>query len=139
MNTLVVAKVILIGPDGKVLLLRRSDTDVRRPNEFDIPGGHTDGTEYANEAAARETLEEAGIEVDPRQLTLTYSETKSFADKNQSVSWLFYVGHTDATDTKLSSEHSEAKWATLEEAISLLDYDRQKRALQYIYDNNLTA
>lgn len=139
MKTLVVAKVVLTGPNKKVLLLRRSETDVRRPGEFDLPGGHTDGTEYGNEAAARETLEEAGIQIDPRQLKLVYSEAKSFADKDQSVIWLFFVGNTGSTEVNLSGEHSDAKWVTLDEAVELVDYDRQKRALKYVQDNDLMS
>lgn len=137
MQSRVVASVILVGPDTTVLLLRRSDSAMRRAGEYDIPGGHADADEYGNEAAARETLEEAGITLDPRQLRLCYSEAKSFPDTQQSVVWLFYIGHTETDAVKISSEHSEYRWTSLEEAIAMIDYDRQKRALQYVYDNGL--
>lgn len=131
METRVVAKVLLVGPDNKVLLLKRSESDTRRPNQFDIPGGHTDGDEYSNEAASRETFEEAGIRIDSRKLRLVYSEAK-IVDGNLNVVWQFFIGRTDQTDVKLSSEHSAYRWTTLAEAIDVLDYDRQKRALQHI-------
>jgi 8-oxo-dGTP pyrophosphatase MutT (NUDIX family) len=136
METRVVAKVALVSPDNSILLLRRSETDVRRPNEFDIPGGHTDDGEFAEEAAARETFEEAGIDIDAKDLKLVYSETK-VVDESLNVVWLFFVGHTAITDVKLSSEHSEFCWAPLEEAIDILEYDRQKRMLSHIRDNQL--
>lgn len=136
MKRLVVAKVILVGPDDKILLLRRSESDVRRPHEFDIPGGHTDGAEYGNEAAARETLEEAGITVDPRELKLVYSEAMAVSD-DLSVVWLFYVGHTDTSEVVLSTEHEEYRWVSMAEAIELIDYDRQKRALSYVLGDGL--
>lgn len=139
MKSLVVAKVVVVGPSGQVLLLRRSKDDVRRPNQYDIPGGHADGQEFANEAAARETKEEIGIDVDSRQLKLVYSEAMTFADEDLSVVWLFFVAHTASVDVVISHEHNEYQWADLDEAIKLIDYDRQKRALQYIADAGLLS
>jgi 8-oxo-dGTP pyrophosphatase MutT (NUDIX family) len=136
METRVVAKVVLVGPDDKVLLLRRSESDTRRPNEFDIPGGHTDGNEYPHEAAARETREETGMIVDPRGLELVYSEAK-VVEADLNVVWLFFVGRTSAADVKLSAEHSEYRWVPLRQAVDLLDYDRQKRALSHVADAGL--
>ena len=136
MKTRIVAKVVLINDENAVLLLRRSETDVRRPNEYDIPGGHTDDNETPEVAAVRETAEEAGIEIDRSGLKLAYSETK-VVDENLNVVWLVYIAHTSNTDVQLSSEHNEFRWVTLDEAIDLLEYERQKRMLTHIRDNGL--
>lgn len=136
METRVVAKVLVVNAEGQVLLLKRSETDVRRPLQWDIPGGHTDGDEYANEAAARETQEEAGILLDPRQLAPVYSLAQRVED-NLNVVWLFFVAHTDTTEVTLSHEHVEYRWVTLDEAIELIEYGRQKMVFEYVRDNGL--
>jgi dATP pyrophosphohydrolase len=136
MQTLVVSKTIVVNSNGEILLLRRSDTDDRRPNEWDIPGGHTDEGEYPVEAAARETMEEAGIAVDPRDLVLVYAMTEVPRDE-LSVTWVFYRISVDEHAVRLSHEHSEYAWVSLEEALTKITYERQKRALQYVKDNSL--
>ena len=133
----VVAKVVVVNPEGKILLLRRSETDVRRPLQWDIPGGHTDENELAEEAAVRETKEEAGIDLHARNLQLVYAVSDVVQD-DLNVTWLFYVAHLQSEPSvTLSKEHSEHAWKTLEEVIAEVDYDRQKTAFTYIRDNHL--
>lgn len=138
MNTRVVAKVLVVNPEGQLLLLRRSDTDERRPLQWDIPGGHTDGNEFANEAAARETKEEAGIDVDPRQLRLAYV-TCQVVESGLNVVWLFFIGQAGHDGVTISHEHSEHRWVTIDKAIGLIEYDRQRVMLEYVRDNGLLA
>src|ERR1019366_7574957 len=90
MQILIVAKTVVVDTEGKILLLRRSASDDRRPLQWDIPGGHTNGQEYAAEAAARETKEEAGIEVSPRELRLVYT-VSAVVEDDRNVVWLFFV------------------------------------------------
>ena len=132
----VVAKVVVVNSEGKILLLRRSETDVRRPLQWDIPGGHTDENELAEEAAVRETNEEAGIDLHARNLQLVYAVSDVVQD-DLNVTWLFYVAHTDNPEVSLSREHSEYAWKTLEEVIAVINYDRQKKVFTYIRDHNL--
>jgi dATP pyrophosphohydrolase len=136
MQTLVVSKVIVVNQDGNVLLIRRSPDDIRRPLEWDVPGGHTDDDEYSAEAAARETSEETGIEIDPRTLQLVYAMTEVPKDV-LSVTWVFYTAHVAMPDVSLSNEHVEFTWVPLEKALEEINYERQKRALEYIRSNDL--
>ncbi len=136
MKTLVVAKVLLVNERGQLLLLQRSETDTRRPLEWDVPGGQSEGEEFGEEAASRETLEEAGIALKPRQLKLIYAMTQSVAP-DVSVSWLFYIGRTTESNIVLSHEHIAYKWSTLAEALELLDYERQKQVLTYVQEHGL--
>lgn len=132
----VVAKVLVVNSDKKVLLLRRSETDVRRPLQWDIPGGHTDEHELADEAAVRETREETGIDLHARNLQLVYA-ISDVVQNDLNVTWLFYVAHVDKPEVTTSSEHTEYAWKTLDEAIAEIDYDRQKKAFEYIRANRL--
>jgi 8-oxo-dGTP diphosphatase len=132
----VVAKVIVVNSEGKVLLLRRSETDVRRPLQWDVPGGHTDENELAEEAAVRETKEEAGIDLHARNLQLVYA-VSDVVQNDLNVTWLFYIDHVDKPEVAVSDEHKEYAWHTLDEVIDIIDYDRQKKAFEYIRTNHL--
>jgi 8-oxo-dGTP diphosphatase len=136
METRVVAKVVLVNARGQLLLLRRSKDDIRRPLQWDMPGGHTDGDEFANEAAAREIVEEAGITIDARQLQLVYSIT-AIPEPGLNIIWLFYIGNTEVTEVQLSHEHDQFQWMSLAQAIEALEYPRQREVLEYIRDNSL--
>jgi dATP pyrophosphohydrolase len=138
LDIVTVSKAIVFNHDDKVLLLKRSATDIRRPGQWDVPGGHVDDGEYLAETAARETHEEAGLTIDSQEIPLVYAMTE-MADESHSVTWVFFMARTGLTDVKLSHEHDEYVWVTLEEALGMIEYERQRRALKYVADNNLVA
>lgn len=130
-DTRIVAKVVLVTENGDILLLRRSKSDVRRPLQWDLPGGAVDEGEPYDVAAARETHEEAGIVIAPHDLMLGFTMADN-TDKGN-VCWLFYVacipGELLVT---LSHEHTEFAWVPLSDACSYILYERQQRALKHI-------
>ena len=129
--TRIVAKVALITEAGKILLLRRSETDRRRPLEWDLPGGAGDEGEGYAEAACRETLEEAGIVLHPAAIHLAYTMA-DMTDKGN-VCWLYFTAVTPSElPVILSDEHTEYRWVPLSEASEYITYDRQRVALKYI-------
>lgn len=136
MDIQIVTKAILVNYEGKILVLKRSESAVRRPSQWDIPGGHADEGEYMAEAAARVTLEETGITIDSQEIKLVYSLTESPEDRN-STTWLFFMAKTNHTDVELSNEHTDYEWVDPEEAINRIEYDRQNRALQYVHQHGL--
>lgn len=69
-------------------------------------------------------------------MLLVYSES-AVVQKGLNVCWLFFLASSDESTISLSHEHSEYTWQSLDQAIEMLDYDRQKRALGYIRDNQL--
>lgn len=128
---IVLAKAVLQAEDGTVLLLRRSESDVRRPLQWDFAGGNVEDDEDFVTACAREVEEEAGIHMAPKDLHLAYT-TSIVNDNGGSVCWLFFVGHASTKEVKLSFEHDQYQWVALDEAIEMIEYDRQKIALQHI-------
>lgn len=136
MRTYVVAKVILADRQSRILLLQRSESDVRRPLEWDLPGGHVDADEYFEQAAVRETQEEAGIVLKIDDLILAGTDSQRVQD-DLMVHWLFFVAHTADTDVKLSHEHVDYKWVNLQDAHQQIQYERQKQVLRNVIDNNL--
>ncbi len=63
------ARVLLLDPDGRVLLFHDSDPGLPGPPTFWItPGGGLDPGESVEQAARRELAEETGLVLDPAQL-----------------------------------------------------------------------
>lgn len=135
MKTKVVAKAVLMRPDGQVLLLRRSADDDINPGEWDFPGGGVDEGEEIAQGTAREIAEEAGLDVKPSSLTLVYGDAG--IDRGKNKVWLYYLGHTDTDDVTLSHEHDKYIWLDLAEAVETADNAGQKQVLKHIYDHQL--
>jgi dATP pyrophosphohydrolase len=136
MRAPVSAKVILLNNANEILLLRRSDNDRARPREWDLVGGGVDGSEHPAEAAARETLEETNIKLSPSDFRIVYGMTEKVAD-DASATWIYFLANAPSNIVFVSHEHSEYTWVSIEKALQMLEYERQKRAIQYVKDNNL--
>lgn len=136
-ETRAVAKALLVA-DDKILLLRRSATDIRRPLQWDLPGGAIDPGEDIKQACAREVFEEAGIVIAVSDCKTIYAMTEPVADA-MSASFIFFKAQVSRSEVKLSSEHDEARWVTLAEALELVTYERHCRLLTYVVDNALLS
>jgi len=136
----VFAKVLTIRPDGQLLVLRRSADDERRAGEWDFPGGGVEAGESPNQGAARELMEEAGITLDPQDLTLVYAETTYYsptADSNTRVLFMARVSDEQAAKVTLSHEHEAYKWQTPELAASEHPHPVYRAGLQYVLEHKL--
>ncbi len=136
MRLQVFAKVVLFRDDGKLLLLKRSETDSRRPGEWDLPGGGIEPGEELNSGAAREVMEEANIVVDPSELRLIYASTESYADRDSNTRLLF-AGHSATDLVTVSFEHSEYKWVDIDTALREFPHPMYTKAIRYGRDNDL--
>ncbi len=141
MKTDVIQKTILVNVDGSILLLRRSDTDDRRPLQWDFPGGLLDPGESLEEGAIREVREESGISIENVKMIFAKTEpmtwSKDSKEYRANAVRMYYAAHTEITDISLSFEHSESIWVALDKALELLEYPRHKEVISYIIDNKL--
>jgi len=140
MQTKVVAKVVVVDERRNVLLLRRSQTDTRRPGQWDFPGGNAEAGESYVTACAREAEEEAGLKILPEQLQIFRAESRVI-DANatpMNIIWLFYfVQLQNQPEIALSFEHDRSTWMSLDDAIEDLNYDVHIETLRYLRDNKL--
>lgn len=140
MKQVLVAKIIVLNPAGKVLLLRRSKTYSRRPGEWDIPGGGIEPGESFTEAVTREAQEEAGITVAGGQIELLYTGTEYYAPKDESVHRALFIAHVDgdtANAVVLSYEHDMYRWVSVERALQDFPHPFYSVGLRYGVEHDL--
>jgi 8-oxo-dGTP pyrophosphatase MutT (NUDIX family) len=70
-NKVVPASYLVLRRDGKVLLLRRFNTGYEDGN-YSMVAGHVDAGETFTGAIIREAKEEAGIDIDPKNLKVVH-------------------------------------------------------------------
>lgn len=134
MQTVVVAKAAVVH-DGKILLIKRSETDERRPLEWDIPGGWVDAGEDVSTAVIREIAEETGLILPQSAANIVYTHTAIVKDIN--VNWVFFVVKSESESVVLSSEHVEFGWFTMQEALQAINYDVQHDFIAHLVDAEL--
>ena len=116
-RNIIVASVICIDEDERILILLRGETAPRHPLHWDLPGGHVDQSDNSIEAGGvRELQEEAGLNTSASDLTYIDKEMRGrmvryfFATQN----WTGDVSLVPNPETDIL-EHIEYKWATFDE------------------------
>lgn len=136
MRKRIIAKALLFNDKDELLLLRRSATDVRRPGQWDIPGGNVDPEDESYQAACtREITEESGLGV-KGAIEIGYAESACVEHDGDydDITWMFFVCKVKDGAVVLSHEHDDYRWMPLDEALHTITYDRQLRALSYVQD-----
>ncbi len=140
-DTVITTRTVVFNDHGQLLLLTRSAADVYRPGGLDLPGGAVDEGEDFAAAAARETLEESGLVLDPDKLMLFYASSRVGHNVDAggviNLVKLFFVAQATDSVVVLSHEHQGYSWYTLEEAIAQTDHPHHKEVLEYLHDNGI--
>jgi 8-oxo-dGTP pyrophosphatase MutT (NUDIX family) len=134
----VYAKAVLVNKTGDILLLRRSQDDKNRPGEWDFSGGSVDDNEDFTAAVAREIEEEIGQVLGHQNLHLVHVQAGR-RSSGENVCYLNFIGFTDKSDIRLSHEHEEYVWVTLEKALQVHKHPRHLEILRFIQSNQLLA
>lgn len=131
MKSKVIAKAVVLNIADQVLLLRRSQTDTRRPGEWDFPGGgiEEDEGEDMTAGVACEITEEAGLNVPVTDLRLVYAATELYDDN--SVTRLLYAGRVGDSQVTLSFEHDDFKWVDIDTALEEFPHPFYGTGLKY--------
>jgi mutator protein MutT len=135
MRLLTTCGAILFNSEGKVLVLRRSKTDERRPLQWDLPGGHAEPGEEFEDALRREVHEETGQSIGTSDVRLIYETSGTFPDVR--VNWLFFIAQSPSAEVTLSSEHDDFRWVPIDDAIRMVEYSPKHEALVHARDNGL--
>lgn len=98
--------------------------------------GHVDPGETEFEAAMRETSEEAGLKKEQLQILDNFQHVLHYTAHGKPkkvVYWLSELTDPNAHVT-LSHEHTEYKWAELDEAVQLLQFPDMQKAVRDAHD-----
>jgi 8-oxo-dGTP diphosphatase len=99
-------KGIVRDPDGRLLLLKRTEHTVVDPGRWDLPGGKLDPGELFDDAFVREVREETGL--DARITGVAGARDWTLAGRR--VAYLFIEAVVEANEPILSAEHVDWAW-----------------------------
>lgn len=112
----IVAKTLIVNSKDQYLVLIRSSTHPHFALHYDFPGGVVEQNEDITTAAAREIMEEIGLEVEPSDLQLVFEYN---VEKNV-MHVLFELRlQTDSPAILLSWEHNDYEWMRAEKLVNL--------------------
>lgn len=80
-------RLVLEDNNGRILCLRQTKKNGGR---YSLIGGNVETHEFAREALAREAMEEAGIEINPLELTLVHALHRHKLQKDETLLVLYF-------------------------------------------------
>lgn len=113
MNFRISAKSFIIDGDDRVLVLKRSDSDVHKAGIWEIPGGRLDLGENPFEGLKRETKEETGLDIEVFEPLAIKHFTR---EDNQVITMIVFLCKALKGKIKLSKEHTEYEWIDVRNA-----------------------
>ncbi|HSX31028.1 MAG TPA: NUDIX hydrolase [Candidatus Saccharimonadales bacterium] len=131
------ARTLVVRPDGKVLVLRRSPDDDLWPGAFDLPGGQVEPGESYLQAAIRETEEETGIRLAPDNVCLVHASTGEDTTKGELKMRFLFVAHVGKVTISLNPEHDAYWWYIPPEVQQAFAGTNWELAVNFVLDHNL--
>lgn len=119
-------KILLKNKDGKYLTMLRSA--VKYPNagaKWEIPGGRINPGSSLIDNLRREVMEETGLEITGEQ---RFIAAQDILKENRHIVRLTYTGEAHG-EVKLSDEHTDYKWLSLEEISQIEELDSYLKEL----------
>ncbi|MDB5189546.1 MAG: MutT related protein [Parcubacteria group bacterium] len=120
-------KVFLKNPEGKILLLLRSDKYGTEADTWDIPGGRIDPGSTLLDNLKREVNEETQLDLASEPILVAAQDILKFEDKH--VVRLTYTAEAIGETVLDGVEHTEYQWVTPEEMKALPNLDRYVQEL----------
>ncbi|MEC9106005.1 MAG: NUDIX domain-containing protein [Candidatus Neomarinimicrobiota bacterium] len=114
------------------LILKRAKTKMYEHIWQGVAGKIEKG-EKSWETAKRELLEETGLE--PIKMFIADHVSKFYEQKDDRINLVPVFGiEVNKEEVVLSDEHSDYKWVTINEALDLLVWMGQKKAIKIVHD-----
>ncbi len=114
---ILVSGVMLLLPDGHILVSRRSSNSKTYPNRWQIPGGKAEPGESAIVTAIREVREETGITLTVEQLSTPTSQVTQVVLKNETGEdyrpTVFLVHFTTVPHVQQLEQGTQWRWISL--------------------------
>ena len=116
----------------KILVNGLQSSNYRVPRGWEFVKGEKNENEGVEECAVREANEETGLNiVKVEQIPFHYSYDYLKGLDNFSANVSCFIAETDEELVSLSDEHNYYKWVSLDRGLGLLEFDEQKKLLEY--------
>jgi 8-oxo-dGTP diphosphatase len=125
---------VVVWQDERVLLIRRGRAP--RLGQWGLPGGAQSAGETLFEAAAREVLEETGLEVVPHAVvTALDSISRDDAGEVQfHYTLVEVVAECGPGEPKASDDAMDARWVSIDQVGELVEWDETVRVIEMSRD-----
>jgi len=123
----------IVDNELQYLLLKRSETEIY-PGIWQMVTGEIEVNETAYECAIREIKEETGLS--PKEFFIVPNINSFYSEINDSIIMVpvFAARVESKSKVKISDEHSDYVWASINEAKKLLAWPGQINSIQIIED-----
>jgi len=106
---------IVKNDDGKILVLRRHPKSKTNPHKWELPGGKIEKCEFFDEALIREIREETCLDI---KIGDFGEAVQDDYPHKRTVQLIMYAKDISG-EVKISDEHDDWMWASIEEIKSL--------------------
>jgi len=131
---ILVNRCFILNDQKEMLLIRRSSTDRKDPEKWEVPGGKLDAGENLLLSKAREIKEETGLEIEQIN-PLVFAHSYVIEDggyKGFTYLSLFSVNKIKLGQVMLSEEHTEHVWVSYRDMITMNLTDEVKKAAEVL-------
>ncbi|HEY3249794.1 MAG TPA: NUDIX domain-containing protein [Ignavibacteria bacterium] len=115
----------------KFLLLKRSENAKIYPGIWQMITGTIESHEHTKDSLIRELQEETGL-IPQKIYSIPKINTFYLAISDKICMSPVFLTIVDKSDVKISTEHTEYKWATFDEACDLIHWPNQVDSLKII-------
>ena len=126
-----VVRALIKNEKGDILILKRSIHSRSNPGLWELPGGKVESGEDFDQALVREIKEETSLDI---SLTKAIGVAQQDHPHRHSVHIIIMVD-VDSGELKISDEHEDYKWASLEKIKTLKLANWMDTYLQHHYLN----
>lgn len=130
----------IIEQNGKVLLMKESDSSSWRPGKWSLPGGKLEAQETYQDAITREIFEETGLTVSVSGL-FEIEELVGIIDKNDRLAhhYVFIAKQTGGVLKAPDNHVAELKWFDKKDLEALTVFDMTEYYYRDLFERYLTS
>lgn len=110
---IVAVTMVIANPEGKFLVVKRSEREIAHPGKWALPGGKMEDDDSVMATLKKEAKEEAGLEIEDRKVYL--NDAHFIRPDAQTVKVFTYLVFAKAFDVKISPDFTDYKWINLDE------------------------
>lgn len=110
-------KAFIVNQKRQLLIIKRRPNDVHKPGVWDLPGGRLELGENPFDGLKRETKEEINLGIEILNPLQIHHFTR---DDGQKITMIVFLCKSSISKVRLSEEHTDYKWVSIDDAKSLL-------------------